>query len=56
MIRNLGRVVLRTLQEIFDEAAYARFLERNDLVSSPTAYAAFWREREAGRARGLKCC
>jgi hypothetical protein len=56
MIRTIGRVVLAMLEEIFDEAAYARFLERNDLVSSPAAYAAFWRERETGRTRRLKCC
>lgn len=56
MMRNIGRVVLATLREVFDEAAYARFLQRNELVSSPTAYAAFWREREAGHARRLKCC
>lgn len=56
MIRNLGRIVLAALYEIFDEAAYARFLERNGVLSSPEAYAEFWREREAGHARRHKCC
>lgn len=56
MIRRMGRIFLATLREIFDEAAYARFLERQQLVSSTAAYAAFWREREAAHGRRPKCC
>lgn len=56
MIRNIGRLVLAALYEIFDEAAYARFLERSGVLSSPAAYAEFCREREAVHARRHKCC
>jgi hypothetical protein len=51
-----ARILLATLREIFDEAAYARFLSRTQMVSSPEAYAAFWRERESAHARRPKCC
>lgn len=47
---------LAALREIFDESAYARFLSRRQLDSSPEAYAAFWREHEAGKVRRPKCC
>jgi hypothetical protein len=49
-------VLLATLREIFDEAAYSRFLRRTEMASSPAAYAAFWRERESAHARRCKCC
>jgi len=32
-----------------DEASYSRFLRRERMESSPQAYSAFWREREADR-------
>jgi hypothetical protein len=51
-VRLLGAV----LREIFDEAAYARFLRRTNLPSSPCAYAAYWREREADHTRKARCC
>jgi len=44
------------LREIFDEAAYARFLQRNQMSSSPHAYDSFLREREAAAARRIRCC
>jgi hypothetical protein len=44
------------LREIFDEASYTRFLRSAQMPSSPQAYAAFWREREAGHARRPRCC
>ena len=50
------RIMLATLREIFDEAAYTRFLARTRMQSSPTAYAAFWREREANQQRRPRCC
>jgi len=53
--RNVLRVLISALREIFDEAAYARFLERTQMASSPSAYAAFWRERE-NNAPKLRCC
>ncbi len=51
-----ARIVLATLREIFDEAAYARFLSRAQIESSPAAYAEFWREREATQSRRPRCC
>ena len=53
---RVARILLATLREIFDEAAYARFLERSHSTSSPDAYAAFWREREDRHNRRIKCC
>ena len=63
VIRRLGHSVGRsfaiiraTLQEIFEESAYARFLERHGLASSGEAYAMFLRETEATRVRRSRCC
>jgi hypothetical protein len=50
------RIVLATLREIFDEAAYERFLRRSQMMSSTEAYAAFRQEFEAAKARRPKCC
>lgn len=50
------RILDSMLREVFDEASYRRFLLRSNLHSSPTAYAAFWRERESGHARKPRCC
>ena len=44
------------LREIFDEAAYARFLERQNALSSRESYAAFQRENELAKARRPRCC
>jgi hypothetical protein len=49
-------ILLATLREIFDEAAYARFLSRTQTASSPQAYAAFREEFEEGKTRRPKCC
>jgi hypothetical protein len=58
-IRNLRaalRVVKHALREVFDEAAYARYLEQTGVTASRESYAAFWRERSAqGRPRP-RCC
>ena len=50
------RLFFATLREIFDEAAYARFLHRCHLAPSRQAYAAFLHEYEALKARRPKCC
>ena len=50
------RILLTTLREIFDEAAYARFLSRTRMPSSVEAYAAFRKEFEAAKTRRPKCC
>jgi hypothetical protein len=62
-IRPLARVFKRslaivreTLQEIFEESAYARFLERRGIPSSREAYANFLRETESSRVRRPRCC
>jgi hypothetical protein len=47
---------LAALREIFDEAAYARFLERAGMSVSRESYAAFRREWEEGKMRRPKCC
>jgi hypothetical protein len=44
------------LQEIFEESAYARFLERTGSRSSREAYACFLRETDASRGRRARCC
>ena len=51
-----ARLLLATLREIFDEAAYERFLSRTQAASSTKAYAAFRQESEEARARRPKCC
>jgi hypothetical protein len=58
-MKHLARawqIVLATLREIFDEAAYARFLQRANLVPSREAYASFCRDRESNVARRHRCC
>jgi hypothetical protein len=49
-------ILVAALREIFDEAAYARFLDRAGMASSSAAYAAFQREKEEGCARRPRCC
>lgn len=50
------RVLLAMLREVFDESAYARFLSRNQLVSSRAAYAEFLREHASMKERRPRCC
>lgn len=50
-----AHILLCVLREIFDEAAYTRFLQRTRTDSSPEAYAAFWRERESNAPKP-RCC
>jgi hypothetical protein len=47
---------IAVLREIFDEAPYARFLNRAGMVSSSESYAAFRREFEEAKTRRPKCC
>jgi hypothetical protein len=49
-------VLVAALREIFDESAYARFLNRRQIASSRQAYAAFSRECEEGKTRRPRCC
>jgi hypothetical protein len=55
-MRWFASTALATLREIFDEAAYKRFLDRDGIVSSREAYAAFRREFEEAKVRRPKCC
>jgi hypothetical protein len=50
------RTLVATLREIFDEAAYARFLSRTGIESSSFAYAEFRRESDEAKMRRPKCC
>jgi len=50
------RVFVAVLREIFDEAAYQRFLRSRQIASSAAAYHAFCRERESAYARRTRCC
>jgi len=49
-------LLLSILREIFDEAAYSRFLSRHGMRSCPRAYVAFMREQELTKARRPRCC
>ena len=53
---SAARILVATLREIFDEAAYERFLRRAQTNSSATAYAAFRAEFEEAKTRRPKCC
>lgn len=55
-VAEVFATLLATLREIFDEGAYARFLNRSGMASSSEAYAAFRREFEEVKARRPKCC
>jgi hypothetical protein len=50
------RILVAALREIFDENAYARFLDREGLAESRESYRTFLREREAVIARRPRCC
>jgi hypothetical protein len=51
-----ARILLAVLQEVFDEASYARFLQHAQISSSREAYAQFWRERAQSHGRRQRCC
>ena len=55
-LRSIVGLLHASLREIFDESAYARFLQRNACASSRDSYAAFRRETEAAKARRPRCC
>ena len=56
LLRQIGGLFISALREIFDESAYARFLERNGLAPSQEAYAGFLREQEVSKVRRPRCC
>jgi len=51
VVAKVLSTLLVTLREVFDEAAYARFLERAGMASSSESYAAF----RAGSSKKLRC-
>lgn len=56
ILQNGWSNLLAMLREIFDEAAYARFLNRGGMVASSESYEAFRREFEESKMRRPKCC
>lgn len=54
--KRAGEILRATLREIFDEAAYDRFLQRHALTSSHEAYNKFVRESAARGERRPRCC
>ena len=55
-VRGVAAIARVVLQEIFDESAYARFLDRRQLRTSPESYSEFLRENEILRQRRPRCC
>ena len=51
-----AQTLIATLREIFDEAAYERFLRRKQIASSAEAYGVFRQEFEEAKTRRPKCC
>jgi len=50
---NILRTLTAMLREIFDEAAFARYCQREGVVADREAYARFVRETKAPKVR---CC
>lgn len=48
--------ILEVLREIFDEAAYARFLAAHNLPCSRESYAHYLRDSNSARERRPRCC
>lgn len=55
-MKRFFNLLLAALREIFDEAAYQRFLAREGAAASRATYAEFLREVEIGKARRPRCC
>jgi hypothetical protein len=55
-VNQAADVFRSTLREIFDESAYARFLDRHEVQGSRQAYAAFLRENQKHRETRPRCC
>jgi len=55
-LRRAVSLFWQVLREIFDEGAYSRFLEREGLCNSSSAYAIFRREDEALKLKRPRCC
>jgi hypothetical protein len=55
-MRRVIDILAAVLREIFDESAYARFLQRNAMAASREAYAAFLQEHDIYKSRRPRCC
>lgn len=55
-MERVMRMVCMVLREIFEESAYARFLQRHGMRSSREAYAGFLRESQQSREKRARCC
>ena len=55
-IRQAFRILLAALREIFDEAAYDRFLVRHELAPGTETYADFCRDHQQSKVRRPGCC
>jgi len=55
-LRALLNLAVQVLREIFDEAAYERFLGRTTLSSGAASYRVFLKEQQAAKARRPRCC
>ena len=56
MVKRGSKLAVEVLREIFDESAYARFLDRHQLAPSHSTYDAFRQEHEHDRACRPRCC
>jgi hypothetical protein len=55
-LSRAARLMQSAVREIFDEAAYERFLIRQQLPVSAESYAQFLDEQAAATARRPRCC
>ena len=55
-MRKMLQIVVATLREIFDEAAYERFLRRRALKAGRASYREFLAESRELRERKPRCC
>jgi hypothetical protein len=55
-LKSAWGIVHAVIDEIFDESAYDRFLQRTQVPHSVEAYRAFQRERESAVSRKPRCC
>ena len=56
ILAKLTNVIRAVLSEIFDEAAYRRFLERTCSSRSRESYRAFTHEHDATMLKKPRCC
>lgn len=53
---SIWKTLCSTIREVFDEAAYERFLSRSKGLRSIPTYREFLRERESVASRKPRCC